>query len=46
MAFGRDDVLGTRYHANFRGWLNAAHTFACLRIAVLVAENVARLATE
>ncbi len=46
MAFRNADSLGTRDYPNFRGWHNAAHTFACLRIAISVAEDVARLATE
>ena len=46
MAFKVNEPLGDRDQINFRGWLNAAHLFAYLRIDSLVFESVARLATE
>jgi hypothetical protein len=46
MAFEMLDPLGDWNQYCFRGWLNAAHLLARLRIAVLVFEGVARLATE
>ncbi len=46
IAFTKFRTLGNRNEHRFRGHVPTAHMLACLRIADLVTETVARLATD
>jgi len=46
VAFRGDDPFGSQDNSNFRGCTSPAHTFACLRIALVVAADGARLASD